>query len=270
MSSKTIKKLLLSLIVVGILSSFTARGTFAVLNGETRNANDSNASGTLTLTETWLGSASNGSLDHVCNSKDVSLNVNTGCFTILTDTTQMFPISSAAEPPLPASNTYETAYVSIQNTGTLPATLKVDMPSCTYAATSGAPTTPAPSWSAVNPCCPNTTSGVTPGGGNPSCTTGSLDFFIQETNAPTGSPTRSYTTPSSCVWPASPSAACTFATDSLESFWTAHHDTSSYLSLGNIAAGATRYFQIATAEPSNALQGLQGQTATFALYWHAE
>jgi len=33
MSSTTIKKLLLSLVVVGVLASFTAHGTFAVLNG---------------------------------------------------------------------------------------------------------------------------------------------------------------------------------------------------------------------------------------------
>ncbi|HEY2543534.1 MAG TPA: hypothetical protein VGH92_10840 [Gaiellaceae bacterium] len=268
MSSKTIKKLLLSLIVVGALGSFTARGTYAVLKGETSNSNDSLATGTLLLTQTWLGAASNGTQDVVCNSKDVSLNVNTGCFTILSSGTSMYPIPSA-EPTIPTAGTYQTANISVTNGGTLPETLSVNMPSCTYAATAGAPTVPAPSWTAVNPCCPNTASGSTPGGGN-ACQTGSLDFFIQETNAPTGSPNRSYTTKSSCVWPVSAVAACTFQVDSFETFWTGYHDTSSYLSLGSLAAGTTRYFQIAVAEPSAAVQGLQGQTATFALYWHAQ
>jgi len=52
MSSKTVKKLLLSLIVVGILGSFTAGGTYALLTGEGSNPNDSIASGTLTMDNT--------------------------------------------------------------------------------------------------------------------------------------------------------------------------------------------------------------------------
>jgi hypothetical protein len=109
-------------------------------------------------------------------------------------------------------------------------------------------------------------SGALPSG---PCNAGSLDLFIQETNAPTGSP-RTWTNFSSCVWPASAIAACTLQDDSLGSFWALHHDNSHYLPLGTIAAGATRYFQIAVAEPIDGANGLQGQTATFALYWHAE
>jgi hypothetical protein len=260
MSSRTIKKLLLSLIVVGILASFTAKGTFAVLNGEGTNPANSIASGTLTLTETLTPATGS---DTPCTTQSGSVNVNTGCFTILSDTTKMYPIPSAAQPPLPASTTYQSAHISVQNTGSLALTLKLYMPSCTYATTSGAPTF---SWSAINPCCPGTTSGTLP---SAPCSAGSLDFFIQETNAPTGSP-RTWTTLSSCVWPASTSAACTLSDDSLGGFWAGHHDNTHYLSLGTIAAGATRYFQIALAEPSDAANGLQGQTPTFALYWHAE
>lgn len=256
MSSKTVKKLLLSLIVVGALGSFTARGTYALLTGEGSNPNDSIASGTLTLTETLTPASGS---DTACTSQSGALNVNTGCFTILSSTTAMYPIPSAS----PAASTYQSAHLSVQNTGSLPETLKIYMPSCTASATAGTATY---TGAAVNPCCPGTSSGALPSG---PCTAGSLDFLIQETNAPTGSP-RTWTDLSSCIWPISASAACTLVDDQLGSFWAGYHDNTHYLSLGSIAAGATRYFQIAVAEPMDAANGLQGQTATFALYWHAE
>jgi len=258
MSPKTVKKLLLSLIVVGILGSFTVGGTFAVLNGEGSNPNDSIASGTLTLTETLTPT---NPPDTTCLSQNGTLNVNTGCFTILSSATVMYPIPSAAQPPLPAASTYQSAHISIQNSGTLPETLKLYMPSCTYATTTGAP-----SPGGTNPCCPGTASGALPAG---PCNAGSLDFFIQETNAPTAPP-RTWTNLASCIWPVSAVAACTLSDDQLGGFWALHHDNTHYLSLGTIAAGATRYFQIAVAEPFDAANGLQGETATFALYWHAE
>jgi hypothetical protein len=250
MSSKAIKKLLLSLIVVGVLGSFTARGTYAVLTGEGSNPNESIASGTLTMTETLTPASGS---DTPCTSQSGALNVNTGCFTILSSATAMYPIPSAS----PAASTYQSAHISVQNTGTLPETLKIYMPSCTASATAGTPTY---TGAAINPCCPG---GATP------CLAGSLDFFIQETNAPTGSP-RTWTNLSSCIWPVSASAQCTLTDDQLGSFYSLHRDNTHYLSLGAIAAGATRYFQIAVAEPIDAANGLQGQTATFALYWHAE
>lgn len=265
MSRRTIKKLLLSLIVVGALGSFTARGTFAVLNGETANSNNALATGTLKATETWLSATGSGDL--TCNSQDASLNLNTGCFTIQSDTTQMFPIASASGGALPSANTYESAHISIQNTGTLPATLYVYMPSATYATTTGTATNT--TLTAVNPTCPGTASGVVPVSPNPTCTAGGIDLFIQETNAPTGSP-RTYTNLSSCVWPASTSTACTFQDNSFEQFWSNYNPQTSALSLGSIAAGATRYFQVAVAEPQNAALGLEGQTATFALYWYLQ
>jgi hypothetical protein len=171
----------------------------------------------------------------------------------------LYPIPGAAEPPLPASTTYAFANVTITNTGSLPATLKIYMPSCTYAANGSFPSV---SWSAINPCCPGTSSGALP---SSACTAGSLDFFVQEYTSSGFS-----TTVSACVWPVSTSAACTLQNDSLGSFWYGHHDTTSYLPLGPIAAGATRYFQIGVAEPSNAANGLQGQTATFTVHWHEE
>jgi hypothetical protein len=252
MSSKTIKKLLLSLIVVGALASFTVGGTFAVLKGETSNSNDSLASGSLTM-DNSVGSGA------ACHSQSGALNVNTGCTTLFSSGL-MYPIPSAAEPPLPASTTYTSTIVTIKNTGTLPATLSTYLAACASSTTTGAPSF---SWSAINPCCP--------GGAFP-CTDGlkgSLDFFVQECSAVT-LPSTCTSPLAACQWPVSTTTACTFVDDSLGDFNSFHHDNTHYLSLGPIAAGATRYFQIAAAEPSDAVNGLQGQTATLSLYWHEQ
>ena len=285
MSSKTIKKLLLSLIVVGILGSFTAGGTYALLNAEGTNPNDSIASGTLTMDNTVGASTchstsasvtttppgttapGNSNLTWSSTVAGVTTASTTTCATLLTSGL-LYPISNAAEPPLPSSSTYVSANVTITNTGSLPATLKIYMPSCTYA-TNGSYT--ATTYTAVNPCCPGTTSGALPAS---ACSTGSLDFFIQEYNA-------GFTTANaSCIWPINAGAACTFQNDSLGTFWAQYDVTSAspsplvpkYLSLGSLAAGASRYFQIALAEPSTGtnINGLQGQTATLALIWHEE
>lgn len=253
MSSKTIKKLLLSLIVVGILGSFTARGTYALLSGEGSNPNESIASGTLVMDNTVGAGAA-------CHSQSGGLNINAACDTLFTSGL-LYPIPSAAEPPLPASTTYAFANVTIKNAGTLPQLFKIYMPSCTFAANGSFP---GATWTAINPCCPGTLSGALPGG---PCTSGSLDFIVQEYTSSAFT-----TTMSKCVWPIDASNACTFQADSLGSFWAGHHDTTHYLSLGSVqlAAGSSRYFQIAVAEPSAGANGLQGQTATFSLHWHAE
>ena len=114
------------------------------------------------------------------------------------------------------------------------------------------------------PCCP---------GGSFPCADGqkgSLDLFIQEYTGALPAPEGAGTAANSCIWPASTSAACTFVDDSFGDFNSLHHDNTNYLSLGSIAAGASRYFRIAVAEPSDAGNGLQGQMATFAIYWHME
>lgn len=250
MSTRTVKKLLLSLIVVGALGSFTAGGTYALLNGETTNSNESLASGTMTMDNSVNGGAA-------CSSQvgSPTANVNTGCTTVFSSGL-LYPISNAAEPPLPSSTTYTSGIVSVHNTGSLPGTVSMYLASCTSAATVGAGYS-----GGTNPCCP---------GGTYPCTDGlkgSLDFFVQECTSATGS---TCNTPyASCLYPVA-AAACTFVDDSLGDFNSLHHDNTHYLALGSIAAGATRYFQIAVAEPGDAGNGLQGETATMAFYWHLQ
>jgi hypothetical protein len=249
MSTRTAKKLLLSLIVVGALGSFTASGTYALLNGRTSNPNESIASGTMTMDNSINGGTA-------CSSQTGVSNVNTGC-TIVFSSGLLYPISNAAEPPLPTSTTYTSGIVSVKDTGSLPATLSTYLAACTASQTTGSPAA-----GGANPCCP--------GGAYP-CTDGlkgSLDFFIQECTSATGSTCNSPL--AKCVYPVSASAACTFVDDSLGDFNSLHHDNTHYLSLGSIGAGATRYFQIAVAEPSDAGNGLQGETATMSFYWHMQ
>src|SRR5579864_362088 len=106
MSNRTVKKLLLSLIVVGVLGSFTAGGTYALLNGETTNPKASLTSGTMTMDNSVNGGS-------VCSSQvgSPTANVNTGCTTEFSSGL-LYPISSASEPPLPSSTTYTSGIVS--------------------------------------------------------------------------------------------------------------------------------------------------------------
>jgi len=264
MSSSSIKKLLLSLIVVGVLASFTARGTFAVLNSSTRNP-VSIATGSILMTNS-VGGGSNCYSDLTSANK----NVNTGC-TQPFSTSTLSPITSST-PPTPPQTTVAYADITITSAGlpvstnsTLPATLMVYMPNCDASnnATVGA------YLGGGNPCCPGDAlgAGVLPGsvGACPTTPYHSLDFFIQEYNA-------GFTTPmGTCAYPAGP-APCTFSLDdTLGYFFGNYHDNTHYFSLGSIAAGATRYFRIGVAEPIDEVtNSLQGETATLSLYWHME
>jgi hypothetical protein len=265
MPSRTIKKLLLSLIVVGVLASFTARGTFAVLNGSTSHPGNSIASGSILMANS-VGGGANCYSDLTAASK----NVNSSC-TQPFSTGLLYPITTST-PPTPPQTTVAYADMTIKSVGlplaggnptssTLPATLMVYMPNCDATATTGAGFS-----GGTNPCCPGDAfgAGILPGTiGN--CPTGSLDFFIQEYTS------SAFTTPlSSCAFPVQASS-CTFLDDTLGNFFGNYHDNTHYLSLGSIAAGATRYFRIGVAEPIDNTSGsLQGETATLSLYWHME
>ena len=265
MSSRSIKKLLLSLIVVGALGSFAARGTFAVLNGSTTDPGNSIASGSILMANSVGGGANCYSDLTAANN-----NVNSSC-TQPFSTGLLYPITTST-PPASPQTTVAYADMTITSAGlplvggnptssTLPATLMVYMPKCDASATTGAGFS-----GGTNPCCPGDAfgAGVLPGSvGN--CPAGSLDFFIQEYTS------SAFTTPtSSCAFPVAASA-CTFQDSSLGNFFGNYHDNTHYFSLGSITAGATRYFRIGVAEPIGNVSGsLQGETATFSLYWHME
>jgi hypothetical protein len=142
-----LKKILLSMTVVGAVSFLTIAGTFASLTSDTRNNRSTIASGTLTFSNTVTSACSSfgaGSTN----------NANPGCNPLFQNTTQMYP------------GTVATKNVTIANTGSLNgAVLSVYMPSCAAAATPGAP---APLG--------------TVGGGNP-CVGGGAQIYIEERNS---------------------------------------------------------------------------------------
>jgi hypothetical protein len=139
-----LKKILLSMTVVGAVSCFTIAGTFASLTASTRNNHTMIASGTLTFSNTVTSTCSSfgaGSTN----------NANPGCDPLFQNTTQMYPGAIA------------TRNVTIANTGSLDvAGLWVYMPSCGPVATPGSP---APLG--------------TVGGGNP-CLSGGAQIYIEE------------------------------------------------------------------------------------------
>lgn len=262
MSSRTIKKLLLSLIVVGILSTFTVGGTFAIFNGQTNNPNQTFQTGSMVMTNTVNAGTA-------CYSDQVAGNFNTNAAcTTLFSTGQLYPIASSS----PALATVAYANVAIASSAvdassnpinsTLDSTLSVYMPNCDASdnATVGA------IHGGVNPCCPGDAfgAGVLPGTFNP-CPTGSLDFFIQEYTDAT------FTTPlAACVFPVSTTVACSYGDNTLGNFFGPYHASSNALSIGPLAHATTRYFRVVVAEPVDASNGLQGETATLSLVWHMQ
>ena len=221
-STWLLKKVLASLMVFGALASITVGGTFALLTSQESDARSAVASGTLTFSDT-----ANASTCFSYGGPSSPGNVNTSCAALITSSTLNYPGTAAVVP------------VTIANNGSLDAaSLSVYMPSCTLAATPGAPS---------------------PGGANP-CAANGAQFYLQETTS-TGTPT-------TCWFP-SAVGACSFAASSLQVFAANVNTTSSALSLGvGPAHGQTRYFKIGLQLPANASNSLQGEAAVFGLTWH--
>ena len=145
-STWRLKKVLLSMIVLGGLSCFTLTSAFALLNAESRNIGSSISSGTLTFTN----KVNLGSLCYSYSGPSSSGNLNPNCDALFSSATQMYPGTAA------------TSRVTVANDGSLDAKdLSIYMPSCTAAATPTAPS---------------------PGGADP-CGVAGAQFYIQETDS---------------------------------------------------------------------------------------
>jgi hypothetical protein len=141
-----VKKVLISLLVVGAVGCFTITGTYAVLNTETHNARGSIASGTLIFSDTV--NAATACL--TINGPASPGNANSTCDPLFTNSTLMYPGTAA------------TVHVTIANTGSIGGSaLSVYMPSCTMVTSPSAPS---------------------PGGGNPCSSNGAM-IYIDESNA---------------------------------------------------------------------------------------
>lgn len=140
-----LKRVLMSMLVVGGLSMFTFANVFAVFTTETRNTGGTIASGTLTLTGT-----ANASTCFSYTGASASGNSNSGCAALFTNSTLFYPGDAA------------TVNVTITNSGTLNgSSLTVYMPTCTTVSSPSAPS---------------------PGGGN-ACANGGPMVYIDESNS---------------------------------------------------------------------------------------
>lgn len=231
-STWVVKRVLLSLLVVGGLSCFTLASTYALFNTEVTNANTAVSSGTL-----YLGNQPSTSGTMCFSYNGLSNNSNASC-SALTGSAVMYPGGSVA-----------TANVTITNGGTVPgSTLAVYLPSCSATATSGAPS---------------------PGGGNP-CGTGGLELEIMETGSSfnTANCGTVSNTSCNCRLPQT-SGTCTLIANSLNTVATTKNSSTSMYGLtGGLTAGQIRYFVIAMALPSSAANTLQGEAAQFNLTWN--
>jgi predicted ribosomally synthesized peptide with SipW-like signal peptide len=111
------KKILLSLIVIGLLASLATASTFASFTAQTDNPNNTFSTGTLVLSNTRTG----GSTCYSTGGGSTDSNSNAGCDTL---------ISASVKKPGDAA----TQTLKIQNSGSLDASaLKLFSPGCTDA-----------------------------------------------------------------------------------------------------------------------------------------
>ena len=235
-STRTLKKILLSLVAIGAAASLSVSGTYAILNSSVTNASSTAASGTLTFGNT----VGTGTTCYSYGSPSSAANENPACTALFSSSTLSYPGGS------------QTATVTITNNGSVAiAKLSVYMSSCVAQASPGA--------------------GAQAGGGDPcSYITDSLGnadgplLSIQETDS-LGNATY-------CWYPDATSGACspTYSQDDWFGIAAQYINTlAGAKSLGaGPAAGQSRYFKITVGLPANADPRLQGEEALFSLAWH--
>lgn len=117
MRNGNFKKVLLSLIVIGLLASLATASTFASFTAQTDNPNNTFSTGTLVLSNTRTG----GSTCYSTGGGSTDSNSNSGCDTLITATVKK-----------PGDSVTQT--LKVQNSGSLDAsTLKLFSSSCTDA-----------------------------------------------------------------------------------------------------------------------------------------
>jgi len=235
-STRTLKRILLSLLAIGAAASLSVSGTYAILSSSETNANSTIASGTLTFGNT----VDTGTTCYSYGSPSSTANQNPSCTALFSSSTLMYPGSSS------------TTTVTLTSNGSIAiGKLSVYMPSCTAQASPGAGT----SAGGGNPCAY-----ITDSLGHPD---GPL-LSIQETDA-AGNPTY-------CWWPDAATGACNPAKtqDNWFGIVAQYINTlSGALNFGSgPAAGQSRYFKITVGLPANADPTLQGEEALFSLAWH--
>jgi hypothetical protein len=234
-----LKKILLSVLVVGVLGTFTMHRAWAVSSADTVDSGTSVASGTLVFTNQVAGQAS------ACSSATAATkdNKNKGCGTlgVLFDASTLRWPGDQSSIRITATNAGSLAGQSLQISSTVAA--------CT---------------SAVSTAAVGHLVG-TEGTGDPCGATG-LNFYIQETDV-NGVATH-------CLFPSADvgTTDCTanWVAGSLRQFLTKSCWDLGAMSTNTVAlsTAGVRYFKIGVEFPPDASNTLQGMTANFPLYWH--
>lgn len=249
MSRRTVKRLLLSFIAIGMLASVTTGGTYAVLQSHQENINSNVASGTLTLSnQVGAGTvcvSNGGSGTYASGTENAntlqSSPASSGCTALVTPATIEWP------------GTLTTVHVTVQDTGSVDgAKLYLYM----YGASAGAG------------CVSSTTTGATVvGAGSPCGATGD-EFYVEEDN--------SSWTPIDCAYPAGAGACSITGGGTLNDFSTQYYTYvghkldlgASPTSVNALPNQGYRYFTIGIEESND--NTMQGKTATFSLTWHLD
>jgi hypothetical protein len=239
-----VKKLLLSLLVVGLFGTVTYKRAYALMSAQATNDASTVASGTIATGNT-VSTRAGATLTPGTQCKSWTAatknNINVGCDSVKWDLTTaglQFPGQVGL------------GYIAIQNAGSLTASqLQLSMPTCLTASNTAAPAYVFAS---------------TGGAGDP-CT-GGMDMYVQEvSNFGAVPPTNTQ-----CVYPENyydtPVTACTWIDDTVAGLkgitcW----------DLGPMPANTTRYFVVGLRlSATNATNGMQGRNTTLALRWHLQ
>lgn len=271
-STTRLKKILLSLLVIGLLGTVTGKRTYAVLSGDAYNSGSNVSSGTLTFSDLVNGQLI--TTPGVCKtSNDThSTRPKVTCTTIFTGSTLSYPGDVA------------TVNVEIQNTGSLSAgALELSMPTCVNSQTTGSGTYYTANVDLCKGICDTTT---LPAPGT-DCTyngviTGGLQMYVEETAS-------NFTTPVKCYFPGPDNADpvtsgaqnatdCTSTASGAQPWITDSVQMLAGTTCWNLGSGPnadyssgtshSRFFKIGVRLPTNADNRLQGQTASFTLAWH--
>lgn len=260
----TVKKVLLSLLVVGLLGTVTGRGVEAALNSESVNTQSTVSSGTLALSTQIQGQSS------ACTSDTASSNDNANV--TCTGTTGL--LFNGATLRWPASGTGgDSIPITVINEGTIAAqSLEVTM-TCVNGNKSTAGQFPGGTGgTTVDPAkLPGTEGTGVPCGvsQNPPANENALQFYIQETTSLGGTDATNgclYPDTSSPHVPGAGNATdCTtqWTTDSLRKFW-----VHGCWDLGPVGAASTRYFTVGVRFPPDSDNTYQGTQAFIKLKWH--
>jgi hypothetical protein len=223
-----LRKLLLTVMVLGATTSTVSAGTFASFSASTTNATSTFATGTLVLSDKK-------STNTACLSTGggtTNTNANSGCDALFALTVQ---------------KPGDTAFVdlTLSNAGTINASSLSG-----YASQS---------------CAASDAAGQTYHGTGDPC--GTVQLYIQEYTSEANR-SADNRTGGTCQYGGGTSTSCAFAgTKTLTTYATAYPSSATVLSMGALNASAARYLRIYLSLPSSADNSLQGRQATFGFSW---